>query len=150
MAKRAAVDSGRVQAFAIDLDPWEVASLTQAQKLKAIQCLLGAEHDLRSAAFSGGYRPDVSQLFAPVRVNLAALYAISYIYNGRYDHADAVALRGDDAWYSDSGLYATKTRAIHKAYRAYRAWFAKVRGMGLANAQRAALQPLDGTGLRWY
>ena len=134
-----------------DPDPWKVAKLTERQKLSAIRCLLGAENDLRPAAFGGVTQLDVSQIFAPVRANLAALFAISYIYNGRYDHADAVALQGDDASYSDSnGFYVTKYSAVHKAYQAHRAWFTKVRRMGLAHAKQAGLQPLDGTGLVWY
>lgn len=132
-------------------DPWAVASMGEAEKMKAIQCLLGAENDLRPAAFSGATRPDISQTFAPARVNLAALYAVSYIYTGHYDHAGAVALRGDDASYTDAmGNYVTKERAIHRAYRAYRTWFAKVRQIGLAKSEQLGLRPLHGTGLRWY
>ena len=132
-------------------DPWDVASFSEAEKLNAIQCLLGAENDLKPAALSGATRFDVLQIFAPARVNLAALYTVSYIYTGRYDHAAAVALRGEDASYTDStGNYATKASAIHNACRAYRVWFTKVRQRGLVSAQRAGLQPLDGTGLRWY
>ena len=132
-------------------DPLDVASLTEADKLEAIQCLLGAENDLRPASFSGVTRLDVSQLFAPARANLAALYMISYIYSGRAGHAGAVALRGENASDRDvHHFYATKPEAVHKAYRAYRAWFAKVRRMGLAKARRAGLEPLEGTGLDWY
>jgi len=135
----------------VSTDPWGVASLTEAEKLEAIQCLLGAENDLRPAAFGGVTRLDVSQLFAPVRVDLAALYAISYIFTGRFDHADAVALSGERASASDHlGNYVTRRDAIHRAYRAYREWFAKVRQVGLANAHESGLQPLEGSGLRWY
>jgi hypothetical protein len=132
-------------------DPWDIASLPEGEKLKAIQCLLGAENDLKPAVFSGTTRFDISQTFAPAQVNLAALYAVSYIYTGHYDHAAAVAFRGKGASYTDStGNYVTKASAIHKAYRSYREWFAKVRQMGLANARKANLQPLNGTGLSWY
>lgn len=144
-------EAPKTASIAPSSDPWGIASLTAAEKMKAIQCLLGAENDTKPAAFSGANRFDISQIFAPARVNLAALYAISYIYNGRYDHAGAVALRGEDASYTDSnGNYATKVSAIHKAYRAYRMWFVKVRQIGLAKAQQTGIQPLDGSGLRWY
>lgn len=151
-AKGAALGSGPAgTVVGPSSDPWEVATMTETEKLKIIQCLLGAENDLRPAAFSGATRFDISQTFAPARVNLAALYLVSYIYSGHYDHAAAVALRGDDASYTDSsGNYVTKPDAIHKAYQAYRAWFAKVRQIGFAKAQQAGLQPLEGTGLRWY
>jgi len=132
-------------------DPWGVASLTEAEKLNAIQCLLAEEDDLRPGAFSGATRLDVSQLFAPTRANLAALYAISYVYSGRFDHASAIALRGDNASHSDAHhFYVTNPSAVHKAYRAYRIWFSKVRRMGLAGARQAGVQPLGGTGLHWY
>lgn len=133
-------------------NPWDLPSLTETDKLDAIQCLLGAEDDLRPARFGGSMRAvRVSQLFAPPRANLAALYMISYIYSGRIDHASVVALRGENASYSDAHqLYVTKAEAVHSAYQAYRLWFAKVRQMGLERARQAGLQPLDGTGLRWY
>jgi hypothetical protein len=132
-------------------DPWDIASLSDAKKLHAIECLLTADADMRPAAFSGATQFEISQTFAPARVNLAALYAISYIYTGRYDHASAVALRGKDASYTDSkGNYVTKATAIRKAYKAYRIWFSKVRQIGLTNAKNSGLQPLEGTGLRWY
>lgn len=135
----------------LDTDPWGVASLSEAEKLQAIQCFLTLENDLRPAAFSGAVRFDVSQTFSQPPVNLAALYAISYIYTGRYNHAAAVALRGDDASFTDAaGNYVTKPNAVHEAYRAYRGRFAKVRKLGFARAQEAGLQPLDGSGLRWY
>ena len=135
----------------VKVDPWGIATLPFAEKMEAIECLLGEDHDLRPAAFGGSVRLEVSQTFAIPTANLAALYAISYIYSGHYDHAAAVALRGDDASFTDSnGNYVTKASAIQKAYKAYRAWFVKVREMGLASAQKSGLQPLEGTGLSWY
>jgi hypothetical protein len=134
-----------------EADPWDVASLSEAEKLQAIECLLTLENDVRPAAFGGAVRMDISQTFAPPHVNLAALYAISYIYDGRFDHAAAVALRGKGASTTDaSGNYTTRAVAIHKAYRAYRAWFAKVRKLGTASAHAAGLEPLAGSGLMWY
>jgi hypothetical protein len=132
-------------------DPWGVASLSEAEKLQAIECFLTLENDLKPAAFGGAVRLDISQTFAPPQVNLAALYAISYVYSGHYDHAGAVALRGDGASTTDSsGNYVTKPAAIRKAYNSYRAWFAKVRQLGLACANEKGLQPLEGSGLTWY
>jgi len=132
-------------------DPWGVASLSEADKLQAIECFLTLENDLRPAAFRGAVRLDVSQPFAQPHVNLAALYAISYVYTGHYDHAAAVALRGEGASSTDSsGNYVTKSVAIRKAYSSYRRWFAIVRQLGLAHAQEKGLQPLEGSGLTWY
>ena len=149
--KGATREGGADAAVELSHDPWQVASLSEAEKVEAIQCLLGTEDDLRPAAFSGAMRLDTSQTFAPAPVNLAALYAISYIYSGRFDHAAAVALRGENASYTDSsGNYVTKVSATRKAYQAYRTWFAKASKIGFTDAHRAGLQPLDDTGLRWY
>jgi hypothetical protein len=132
-------------------DPWGVASLSEAEKLQAIECFLTLENNLEPAAFGGAVRLDVSQTFASPHVNLAALYAISYVYSGHYDHAAAVALRGEGASTTDSsGNYVTKPAAVRKAYISYRAWFAKVRRLGLARSQQQGLQPLEGSGLTWY
>ena len=125
--------------------------MSEGEKVRAIECLLKAEPDLRPAAFSGATRLDVSQLFAPATANLAALYAISYLYEGRFEHASAVALRGANASAADrNGFYVTKPDAIHRAYAAYRAWFAHVKRMGIAGARQAGLSPLAGTELAWY
>jgi hypothetical protein len=153
--KGPAAEAGPTEPTIFDLsgDPWHVALLTESESLEVIQCLLGAENDTRPSAINGAIRLNVSQLFAPTTANLAALYFISYIYTGRFDHGAAVALRGEDAASDSKGRYAgyvTKPSAVHRAYRASRAWFAKARRMGLANARRAGLQPLDGTGLFWY
>ena len=132
-------------------DPWGVASLSETEKLQAIECLLTLESDFGPAAFGGAVRLDVSQTFAPPHVNLAALYAISYVYSGRFDHAAAVALRGEGASTTDSrGNYVTKSATVHKAYGYYRTWFAKVRQLGIAAAREKGLQPLEGSGLTWY
>jgi hypothetical protein len=149
--ERRAKQPSSVEALMPLADPWGVASLTEAEKLEAMECFLQAENDRREAAFGGAVRLDVSQTFAKPRVSLAALYAISYLYSGHYDHASAVALRGEDASYTDtSGNYVTKTSAIRRAFTAYREWFSKVRQLGLAGARESGLQPLDGSGLRWY
>ena len=132
-------------------DPWGVASFSEADKMEAIECLLTAENDMRPAAFSGVVRLEISQTFAQAHVNIAALYAISYIYTGRFDHAGAVALRGEGASYTDhNGNYVTRVSAIHRAYKAYRRWFQQVRQHGLGTAHASADLPLDGSGLRWY
>jgi hypothetical protein len=132
-------------------DPWGVAALSEAEKLQAIRCFLSLENDLGPAAFGGAMRFDVSQTFARPHVNLAALYAISYVYSGRYGHAAAVALRGKGASSIDSsGNYVTKAAAVRKAYKAYREWFTKVQRLGIARARETGLQPLEGSGLTWY
>ena len=145
------VKKGTTSLLVPEPDPWGVASLSEAEKLQAIECFLTLENDLGPATFGGAVRLDVSQMFATPHVNLAALYAISYIYSGHYDHAAAVALRGEGASITDSnGNYVTKPAAVHKAFSSYRTWFAKVRQVGLIRANEKGLQPLEGSGLTWY
>jgi hypothetical protein len=150
-AKPSEVTKGTTSLLIPESDPWGVASLSEAEKLQAIECFLTLENDLGPAAFGGAVRMDISQTFAPPHVNLAALYAISYVYSGRYDHAAAVALRGEGASTTNSsGNYVTKSAAVRKAYSSYRVWFAKVRQLGITRAREKGLQPLEGSGLTWY
>jgi len=90
-------------------------------------------------------------MYSAPPVNLAALWAISYVYTSDFNHSLAIALVGQDAASSDSnGMYVTKQEAVHRAYRAYRVWFEKVEKLGLPRARADNLDPLEGTGLCWY
>ena len=90
-------------------------------------------------------------IFSRAPAQLAALYLVSMVYTGRYDHATPVALSRPDAQDLDvTHVYATSDDAIHRAFVAYRAWFAEVQRMGLATAKGNRLDPLGGSGLRWY
>lgn len=131
-------------------DPDGVKALSERESLAAIECLLKMEGNTNPASIGALTRLDISQLFAPAPANLDALYYISYLYSGNWKHAAAVALRGPGCNEERNGLYVTRERCIRQAYAAYRAWFTKVRSMGLGGARQAGLQPLDGTGLRWY
>jgi hypothetical protein len=90
-------------------------------------------------------------MYSAPPVNLAALWTISYIYTGDFNHSLAVALVGDDAASSDSnGIYVTKQVAVHRAFRAYRVWFEMVKKTALSKALAGNVDPLQGTGLSWY
>jgi hypothetical protein len=132
-------------------DPWGVKSLSEGERLGAINCLLSAEDNTRISVFEMRGNSEWSQMYSAPPVNLAALWVISYIYTNDFNHSLAMALVGQDAASSDSnGIYVTKQEAIHRAYRAYRVWFKKVKTIGLSKAQADNLDPLEGTGLCWY
>jgi hypothetical protein len=132
-------------------DPWKVKSLSEEERLGAINCFLSAEDDTRASVFDARGNSEWSQMYSAPRVNLAALWAISYVYASDFTHSLAIALVGEDAASSDSnGIYVTKQEAVHRAYRAYRVWFEKVQRLGLSRAQADNLDPLEGTGLCWY
>jgi hypothetical protein len=132
-------------------DPDNVKALTDDQTMAAINCLLNLEGKTRPSKIGGATRLDVSQLFATVPINLAALYYISYLYTQNWKHAAAIALRGSSASSSDRhGMYVTRQSAIRAAYEAYRKWFSQVKQIGLAHSRASGLSPLAGTDLEWY
>lgn len=138
--------------YAEAYDPDQVAALTDEQVIAAIGCLFQLENDNRHTRFGGGPRViEVSQLFGPAPVNLAALLYISYLFTRNLNLFTAVALRGPGAesdW--SQGLYATSDEAISRAYASYHRWYEEVKRTGLARARDQNLNPLEGTGLSWY
>lgn len=132
-------------------DPWGVAAMNEKEKLRAVHCLLQSKGDGRDGAISGVTSTAISQTFVRSRAELSALYMISYLYEGRIDHASAVALGGEGAASETAeGRYETRSAAIVQAYESYQGWFAKVCKVGLSKAKLNGLDPLEGTGLRWY
>ena len=99
--------------------------------------------DKRVAGFGGATRFEVSQIFPPASVDLAALFYISYLFSGRWDHADGVALWNAHGEINPPG-------SIEIAYKGYQKWYKRVRLVGVAAAREKHLNPLDGTDLSWY
>jgi hypothetical protein len=152
-----AVNNERVEPMADDFaspapaDPDHVSDLTEPEIIAAMGCLLALEDNTQKASFTGVTWAGVSQLFAWAPVNVAALYYVSYLYTGNWKHGDAIALRGPGASSDDSrALYVTNQEAVHKAYASYRHWYEQLKRIGLRNAREQKLDPLEGTGLRWY
>ena len=131
-------------------DPDNVRALSESQAMTAIGCLLKLEDNRHPAKFWGATKMTVSQLFAPATVNLAALYYISYVFTRDFSHAGAVALRGPHCGASVNGAYATRQQCIHRAFTAYRGWFAQIKHVGLERARAEGLSPLAGSGIEWY
>ena len=122
----------------------ELASVPPDQDvIEAIGCLLRCRGDSKPARFGGATSPTVSQILPSSTIELAALYYISYLYDKNWHHADGVALWNRKGRINPPG-------SIEAAYAAYETWFKKVKAMGLSAARARHLEPLAGTGLRWY
>ena len=111
--------------------------------MEGIECLLNLEGNKNKAKFSGATHNYVSQLFEPATVEVAALYYISYLYIQKWDHADAIYL-------ANNSEDAEGAETVRRAYVAYRAWYEKVKKVGIVKAREQQFDPLEGTGIRWY
>lgn len=133
------LDSERGEAHALRLS----SPLSETDTIVAFECLLSARGNSKPARFSGATRPDVSQVLPPASVEIAALYYISYLYTGEWQHASGVALR-------NSRGQINPPHAVSKAYSGYKKWLPRVKQIGLSGARLKGLDPLGGTGLAWY
>jgi hypothetical protein len=107
------------------------------------ECLLALEGNKNRARFSGATRHDVSQLFAPATVDIAALYYISFLFTQKWDHADAVAI-------VDKEGRINTDESIKEAFQAYREWFKEVKKLGIHKARERGIDPFAGKNIRWY
>lgn len=117
---------------------------SQEEIFLAVNCLLqleGKKEESNVAGASNGY---VSNFFGATSVEVAALYYISYLFYQKWDHSDAPFL------ITQRNSKLNSDRAVSKAYKAYKKWFAKVREIGLEEARRQKLDPLAGSGVAWY
>lgn len=119
-------------------------NLNQKKIFFGIKCLLNLEGNKKNSNLSGATRPDVSQTFGATTVEVAALYYISYIFFQKWDHADAPFLL-----YQEDSKH-NSDEAVSKAYKAYKKWFEKIQEIGLGEAREQKLDPLEGSGVRWY
>lgn len=79
-------------------------------------------------------------------LQVEALYMINSLFFEDFDSFSPCTVLKNEA-----GTEATiDGEIINKAYTAYEAWFAKVKEMGISAAKAAKLDPLDGTGIKWY
>jgi hypothetical protein len=117
--------------------------LTDVEKVKGMVCLLKLEGRKNDARFSGATRPNVSQLFPATSVEVGALYYVSYVFTGKWDHGSACYLRGVDGRINDP-------QDIREAYRLYRKWIEQVEKIGLAAAREKRMSPLEGSSTSWY
>ncbi len=117
--------------------------LDQKEIFFGIECLLKLQGNKHISNLSGATRPDVSQTFESNTIEVAALYYISYMFFQKWDHAQAPYLIDKD--YKENS-----DEAVSQAYKAYNKWFEKIKKSGLEEARRQKLDPLVGSGVRWY
>jgi hypothetical protein len=109
-----------------------------------IECLLRLEGNKSPARFGGALNPGVSQIFDKATTEVAALFYVSYLFKKKFDHANAVAL-------TDSRTGKVNTpESVKSAFAAYRNWFEKIKSIGIEEARKQELDPLEGTFVRWY
>jgi len=113
--------------------------------LKGMECLLSFKGDKRLSTVPSVTRMTSSGTFGFVPADVAALYYISYLYLERWDHSKngAIALFGEKSERNDPEV-------VEKAYAAYERWFKTVKKVGLKQARKENLDPLGGSGVRWF
>jgi hypothetical protein len=122
----------------------EVANLADAEASFGISCLLVLEGIHRPGRFSGVTRLDVSQLLPQATVGLDALYVISAIYNQKWEHAQGIAL-------VDSKFQLlTPEKGAKSAFPFVKAWYARVKNLGIGKLRAEHDDPLRDSGLKWF
>lgn len=119
------------------------AQLTEKEIFEAIECLLKCEGNKNPARFSGAITSYISEILPEASTDIAALFYISVLFTGKWDHGDGVAL-----WDREGVI--NPNDSVQKAYASYRKWFKKIKAHGLDEARRQKLDPLEKTNLHWY
>lgn len=118
-----------------------------ANIMEGIECLLKLEGDKSVGAFGGATSSSGEAGLPEATVEICALYYISKLFYDKYDHASAVVLRYKN--YEENKSF-NSDEAVKIAYESYRKWFEKVKEIGLEEARKQKLDPLEGSGVRWY
>lgn len=137
------VSPGAAEGISKELKVDSSAISSEEELFKAIECLLHLEGNKTDSKIIGATSYYTSQVFGASTVEVAALYYISYLYYGKWDHAYAAKLVDKNGFVEDSQM-------IHKAYVSYRNWYKKLKEVGTAKAKETKLDPLAGTGIGWY
>lgn len=122
---------------------FEIDETKSKNIMKGIECLLSLEGNKQEGLFGGATNESVSQIFPKSTIEICALYYISYLFYQDWNHASAVALVG-----SDGSLNSDET--VKRAFERYRLWFTKIKKVGLQKARSQRIDPLEGSGMRWY
>jgi hypothetical protein len=122
---------------------YEIDESKPKNVMKGIECLLKLQGRRQEGLFSGATTDNVSQIFPPSSIEVCALYYVSYLFYGDWKHANAVALVGEDGSINSN-------ESVKIAYESYRRWHKTLKKVGLQKARDMKLDPLSGSGVRWY
>jgi hypothetical protein len=112
--------------------------------LVAVRCLLEAEGNKGPSQCNMNMSHNGGTDLPPPTVEIYALYYISYIFEGDWEYAVGIALEDRQGRINPPG-------SAHAAYVAYQKWFVRVKKMGVAQARREHLKPLDRHGdIDWF
>ena len=115
---------------------------TEAEKIELIKCLFHYKGN-KSPFWGVATSNEASQVFGPSPFEVVALFKISYLFYGNRDFALAMVLK-------DKNGKQNSKRSVKTAYKYYEKWFKKVKEIGLEEARKRKLDPLDGSGVSWY
>lgn len=131
-----------INADIVGIEP-AIPSLSESDFFDAIDCLLQLKGRKYDSRIVGATRADTSQTFGASSVEIAGLYYVSYLFYQNWGHSGAAVLL-------DNSPTRSTNETVSVAYDAYRIWAAEVRRVGLAEARKRKLDPLQGTNIRWY
>jgi hypothetical protein len=130
---------------ALGKEPRETFPVPEQDLLTAMGCLLEAEGNDNPSRCEMNMTHNGSWPLPPPTVEIFALYYISYIFEEDWTYAVGIAL-------IDRDKKINSPAAVRAAYRAYRKWYLKVRTIGVEQARKEHLQPLnqDRDGVNWF
>jgi hypothetical protein len=80
-------------------------------------------------------------------LQVEALYIINSIFFDSYSQYSPCPILTDE---SGKNLATMDGEMVNKAFEAYEKWFVEIKAMGIGNARAAQVNPLKGSGVKWY
>jgi hypothetical protein len=133
-------------------DPYGVRFMNDGQILEGISCLLKLRGRREASRYAGATSMEISQFVGRASVEVMALYYITYLFKGIYDHAFGYVLLDSlqPPLKDEIGALITRDQDAAQAFKCYIRWFKKIKKIGLVAARQRHLDPLAGTSLQWY
>jgi hypothetical protein len=110
---------------------------------KGIARLLKLEGNKTKGLFSGATNDRVSHIFPESTVEICALYYISYLFYGDWEHANGIAL-------GKKNRVINPPQTVKEPFTSYRKWFREIRRIGIERARSRKMEPLACSGISWY
>lgn len=115
----------------------------EREMFNAFECLLKLEKNKSASMMGGATRLDVSDTTGFVSIEVAALYYVSYLFWKDWEHARLMAL-------TDGSGKRNDVETVEIAFKSYNDWFKRIKEIGLKKAREKKIDPLAGSGVRWY